>query len=153
MLGRVLMLLACVPLIVPNGVCLCDAGDTFCEFVSLPTTHAPSSVFTHSTLSHHSCSHNHAKAENQREQPRDTEPQTPQHHHDHHDGCPASDHAIDRASFTEASPEIDHVASSLSFCFVPLPLLLLPVRCVDRSRLVIPHSSPPLYLTHCAIII
>ncbi len=153
MFGRVLMLLACLPLLVPNGVCLCDAGDTICEFASLPTTLAPTSVLTHNTLPHHSCSHGHASAEGQSEHPRDAEPHTPRHHHDHHDGCPASDHAVDRASFTEASPEHGHTISLVSCCISHLPLLLQPSRCANRTQFVIPHSSPPLYLAHCALVI
>lgn len=150
-LVRVLMLVACGPLLIPPGFCVCKAGVTSCtpshrESVGRQATTAES----HSTAR---CPHRHdtSKAASESTSPGEPTPPAP-HDDDHAPGCPAATVGGDRLQWVEPTADTTPVAVQAEF----VGFLLVPAtggcRPPDRQHINRP-CSPPLYLTHCSLVI
>ena len=153
-LGRILMLVACVPLLQPPGFCLCKAGSPShtspYQDVSGETDRCPapqksgccSQRNAHDTTAKTPASLSSEPAQRPCPAPADD---------DHLPGCPASV-GVDRfkwvepaQSFAEPLPPVEVTV------FLSLGVTALVARPVPTS-LNWP-SSPPLYLSHCSLVI
>lgn len=150
-LVRVLMLVACGPLLVPPGFCVCKAGVTSCT-----PSHRESVGGRATTAEPHStarCSHRHdaSKVASESTAPADPTPPAP-HDNDHAPGCPAATVGGDRLQWVEPTADTTPVAVQAAF----VGYLLVPTtdgcRPPDRQHFNRP-CSPPLYLTHCSLVI
>lgn len=149
-LARVLMLVACVPLLLPPGICVCKAGQPVrtsspLEQVEARTNPAPAAAKPGC------CSQPRCTAESRSSSlpPGDQSPAPPDD--SHMPGCPASPSAEaakwvePTQSFTTVLPPLDVVA-------------IRPVQVVASAAPLISTStnwpsSPPLYLSHCSLVI
>lgn len=152
---RVLMLAACGPLLLPPGYCLCKAGVGSRgtarpqEPGSGPQSQPPA---TRSTC----CSHRHpatAGGVDHRQTVTDTPlaPGPTPHDDSHLPGCPASP-GVDRYKWTEPTPPSAAVLSPPLTLPLDVPLEPAPHRpltAAETNR----ASAPPLYLSHCALVI
>lgn len=142
-LVRVLTLLACGPLLVPPGICVCKAGEPACT-----DTHPVSASPPHST---HRCSHHTADPSP------DSVPVDPPGQdnapapHDHAPGCPAA-LSVEQLQRVEATADAGLLPVFVEFVGVFVSPVTHERRPTDRS---VAHcySPPPLYLTHCSLVI
>lgn len=149
-LGRLLTLVACVPLLLPPGYCVCEAGDTGCmqpsrAKVAGTITPPPS----HKT---EGCSHRHVAQTVSGTALGDQPPQGPAAPipNDHSPGCPAASPAVERLQWSDPTPGV--TAALLPVAFVALEPAPVAARPADRpcTRR---HAAPPLYLSHCSLVI
>lgn len=150
---RVLMLVACGPLLVPPGFCVCKAGVTSC---TPPHRASAGERATPAEPPHPTarCSHRHVATDATDFTP-PGEPTTPApapHDDDHAPGCPAATAGGERLQWVE--PTADTTPVSVQVAFVGFALVPATGGCrpPDR-RLVNRPCSPPLYLTHCSLVI
>lgn len=153
-LVRVLMLVACGPLLVPPGFCICKAGVTSCA-----TSHRASVGVegtagepSHSTAR---CSHRHdaPKVASDLASPGEPTPPTPAPHDDDHaPGCPAATVGGERVQWVEPTADTTPVTVQVAFVGVVLVPVAGGCRPPDRHHVNRP-CSPPLYLTHCSLVI
>lgn len=150
-LVRVLMLVACGPLLVPPGYCICKAGVTSCtpplrESVEVRGTE---SISSHSTAR---CSHRHDAPKAAHDFTPPGEPTPPAPHDDHAPGCPAATVGGERLQWVEPTADTTPVAVRAAFVgFVLVPEM---GGCLPPDRHVVNRPcSPPLYLTHCSLVI
>jgi hypothetical protein len=138
---RILMLLACVPLLGPPGVCLCAAGDH--------APPAPRSVKPAQPPAgpHAGCRHHHAQPPSDPPAPATPAPAGD----DHHPGCPAAVvTGTDEVPGTDPTPDL--------FAFPPAATLDLPAPATPAARASAsstPRPRPsglPLFLHHCALV-
>lgn len=153
-LGRVLMLVACVPLLQPTGYCVCKAGgrdrasprqEPTVAWTCSPTAQQKSGC----------CSQRHTQdaADNSVSSEADGQPQhpCPTPSDDHLPGCPASP-GVDRFKWVEPT-------SPITTALPPLELdAFLPIEVNGPTLPPIPTSTNPpallpLYLTHCSLVI
>jgi hypothetical protein len=145
--SRILLLLACLPLFVPPGVCVCGASEAV---ASLVRTEPDAAEAVPAGDSCDCC--NPAARELISPEPQPTRPH--QHHHDDHaPGCPASGGA-GGSKWVEPSGS----ASCGLFAAPPTPGLCvtlqaeLPQAQRLAARASTPCVGPPLYLSHCALL-
>lgn len=154
-LARILMLVACGPLLFPPGFCVCKAGDG---------RHAPDQAATTSSgleqkTAHTAtdCHHRHGiSSPHHLVADRPCEPishPAPAPHDDHHiPGCPAASPAVERLQWSEPTPGVtDHLLPA-TFVVVQLLATANSPRPLDRPGT---HRtvSLPLYLSHCSLVI
>jgi hypothetical protein len=138
------MLLACGPLLAPSGLCVCKAGRpggavAVRASVEVPPT-APKMKRSGCT-----CCDSAPVAKS-----RSTLPPKPSPTDDHLPGCPASPGA-DSLKWVEASPQVVVVQALLEIvALVAEPAPVVPRVSLTSARW---SSSPPLYLSHCALVI
>jgi hypothetical protein len=151
-LMRVLLLVACGPLLVPPGICVCKAGVTSCTADVRATVEKQdgSPVRPHSTAC---CSHRHDTLKIPSESTQHGEPTTPvpAHHDDHTPGCPAGNLA-DRLQSVEPTTDTTPVTVLVTFADVVFETTTGGCNRSDHHVLNWP-CSPPLYLTHCCFVI
>ncbi|MFO0800527.1 MAG: hypothetical protein U0804_23920 [Gemmataceae bacterium] len=153
-LVRVLMLVACGPLLVPPGFCVCKAGVTSCT----PSQRASLGVEGTTAETSHSttrCSHRHdiPKVASDVASPGEqTTPAPVPHDDDHAPGCPAATVGGDRLQWVE--PTADTAPVTVLVAFIGFVLVPEAGGCRPQDRTVVnwPTSSP-LYLTHCSLVI
>ncbi|MBA4188007.1 MAG: hypothetical protein C0467_08305 [Planctomycetaceae bacterium] len=148
-LVRVLMLVACLPLLQPTGFCICKAGlRTNSRPDSLPTIpvevpHTPSS----------DCTCRHCKSERPPALPTKTgEPSSPAPIPDdsHSPGCPASA-GVDCFKWIEPVQSLDYDIPVEVVAFLPIEVVRFATPPTITSTAW--PSSPPFYLTHCSLVI
>lgn len=150
-LVRVLMLVACVPMLLPPGICMCDAGALTCTD---PHRTADLSSASYSPASGRCC-HCHTSAETEPDlaaAEQSAHDHLPAPHDDHAQRCPAAPVDIEKLQRAESTIDACQVAVLLA-CFEGI---LLPVTHVPRlpvCSVECREYSPPLYLTHCSLII
>ena len=149
-LVRVLMLVACLPLLQPTGFCICKAGSrAHARPAPLPTI--PVEV-SHTSSS--DCNCRHCNSERPPALPTKTgEPSSPDPIPDdsHSPGCPASP-GVDCFKWVEPVQSLDHDMPPVEV------VALLPIEVVKFATLptitsTTWPSSPPFYLTHCSLVI
>ncbi len=148
---RVLMLVACVPLLLPPGFCVCKAGESSCtpshrESIGEQATTAEP---PHSTAR---CSHRHDTSKVASDFTPPGEPTPPAPQDDHAPGCPAATVNSDRLQWVEPTADTTPVAVQAEF----VGYLLVPATdgCPPPARQHVNRPcSPPLYLTHCSLVI
>ena len=152
-LGRLLMLLACVPLLLPPGFCVCKAGDA--GGTPLPYANASGAITPPPSHDSERCSHPHASQDDS-VAVAPGEPTThpaPAPHEDHHSpGCPAASPAVERPQWTEPTPGVTAALPLLPFIvavFAPGANARPPA----HQRSLNWPSSLPLYLSHCSLVI
>lgn len=154
-LARILMLVACGPLLQPTGFCVCKAGGF----------DGPSSVPAQGAVEVQS--HGHAadkkagctcsecapvgKGRTTTSPAVPTPPGGPSPVKDHLPGCPASPGA-DSLKWVDPSPQLVTVLAlpALVTLLTPEPALTVPPPASPAARW---SSSPPLYLSHCSLVI
>ena len=155
-LVRILMLVACVPLLQPTGFCVCNAaGSGNTTSPSLEPTEAR----THSPTAPHKigcCSHHDIDSEANKSAPSDSDRPAPcptPRDDDHHmPGCPASA-GVDRYKWVEPVQSFAQTLPALDVgTFLPLEFAL-PVAARPIPSAAVWPSSPPIYLTHCSLLI
>jgi hypothetical protein len=151
-LGRILTLLACVPMLLPSGFCACKAGDAG---GTPPPANASRAITPPPSHKTEGCSHRHAvRDHNPAVAP--GEPPTrpaPVPCEDHHSpGCPAASPAVERIQWSETTPGTTTVLLLLPFVLAVLAPAANARPPVDRPFSNWP-SSPPLYLSHCSLVI
>lgn len=134
--ARVLVLVACVPLLQPAGLCVCGAR------ASVPTRarvlSAPAEPDTCANPARKCCSHKRAAAA------RVAHPAAPPAPADHQPGCPASPGA-DAQKWVEPAPSPSAVALAVASPFAPEPAVVLPhARALPAAE---PAFGPP-FLAH-----
>ncbi len=139
-LPRVLILVACVPLFLPPGVCLCAVGEA--AVASLAETTGDG---TPDHESHDCCSHQHGPFLPSQQ------PTPHRQHDDHHPACPAAD-TVGLTRWTDQAGNAAFalpLAAAHEFVFLRLP--------TEHRR---PHfpaptraAAHPLYLSHCSLVI
>jgi len=142
---RFLMLLACVPLLAPPGLCACRAGERDHTQSHQEAAPAPERAC---------CAHRHGPHDREASA-RPCEP-TPRpapapHDNDHCPGCPAVTAGVERLPWSEPTAGAIGVPAPAALAgvpFVPAP----PARHVLRPIAPDP-SDPPLYLSHCSLVI
>jgi hypothetical protein len=151
-LARVLMLLACVPLLLPTGFCICEAAGRCCTQVECQraeSTREKADTPKKSGCRHH---HHHDDADS------DTPPGDTHHHHhrpkdgQHDPGCPAASADVDRSQATEPTLGVTDVVPPV-FVVAYLPFLPHPAHARVRVAPSGWPSAPPLYLSHCSLVI
>lgn len=150
-LGRVLMLVACVPLLLPPGYCMCKAGDTGC---TPPLTKAAGAITQPPSHKAEGCSHRHVAQNNSTaEAPGDQPSQEPAAPtpHDHNPGCPAASPAVERLQWSEPTP-------GATVALLPATFVVIALAPTVVSRPTDPPGthrpvSLPLYLSHCSLVI
>jgi hypothetical protein len=153
-LARFLMLVACVPLLQPTGFCVCKAG--------VPSRTSPSQDATGQTDSRPAlqktgcCSQRNAQDCHTKSDATEFPVSAPHPcpapaDDDHLPGCPASV-GVDRfkwvepvQSFADALPPVEVTA------FLPLEVAAPAANLIPPSTN--SSSSPPLYLSHCSLVI
>jgi hypothetical protein len=152
-LVRVLMLVACGPLLVPPGFCVCNAGEAGCTPLHCEHVAAHGTDAAPVDLPDH-CSHRHGPAEataSDHVQAGLPTPHPSPAPHDHAPGCPAATAGVERPQRVEPTADASPV-------LVPAPFvgfLLAPVTGGTRPPSPpTPWPSPlPLYLSHCSLVI
>lgn len=153
-LARVLMLVACVPLLQPTGFCVCKAAGP--GRVSSPWQE-PAEARTHSpTIPQKAgcCSHRNVNAEDNKAAPAapDRPAPCPTPGDDHMPGCPASV-GVDRIKWVEPAQSFAQTLPLLDVgSFLPLEVVL-PVTVRPIPPAANCPSSLPIYLSHCALVI
>lgn len=145
------MLVACVPLLLPTGFCICKAGET-----SYTPSHVEAAGAITPQPSHKAegCSHGHAAQNNRTaEAPGDQPPQEPvaPTPHDHSPGCPAASPAVERLQWSEPTP-------GATVALLPATFVVVALAPTVVSRPPAPPGSHrpvslPLYLSHCSLVI
>ena len=123
------MLLACGPLLLlPAGVCVCKLGRSVSKTVATGC-----------------CSeHHHSDDEKQPDRPRD----------DHSPGCPAATAAVERVQWSEPTRDVTGELVPPTPVPVPVPFTRLAIDHFPfRLTPVLDRTSPPLYLSHCALVL
>lgn len=150
------MLAACGPLLLPTGFCTCKAGAAdrvthSGEKASTPAhTEIASSHKTGCCSKHHSAPGVAKSVPAPPDEPRQAPGPIP--HDDHSPGCPAASPVADRPHGSDPSPERTDIADAA-------PLAggrLAPSTTARRATPVVGRNwpcSPPLYLSHCALVI
>lgn len=153
-LARILMLVACGPLLQPTGYCVCKAGG-FGGPSSVPvrgTSEVPHNSSTGKKAGC-TCSHCAAPAEGQPagDPVAQTPPAKPSPADDHLPGCPASPGA-DSLKWVDPSPQVVVVLALLEVVVIHAaePASVVPQAAPTSARY---SSSPPLYLSHCSLVI
>jgi hypothetical protein len=130
--ARILALVACLPLLLPTGVCLCDAGLNGCTETAVV-----------GIVESHDCCNDCRDSD-------ESSPFRPAPGEDHSPNCPASKH--------EVSPWTKTI-SSLTIEFVPTVVLPIAAPIDAGSSATTTHvsnsfwpSAPPRYLSHCALL-
>lgn len=149
LLPRLAMLFACLPLLLPPGLCACGAS----EVQTTPTranvvTEAPKETKAPKCCG---CSR-HTKNEAPATQLVSPVPSEPEHAADHAPGCPAT---AERSNATERAEPVDHL-TAVGFVVVPAHRSALAQQAPSAfagARSTAPPHFPPLYLTHCALLI
>ena len=149
-LGRVLMLVACVPLLLPTGFCICKAGDTGCTQSHVEAARAVTPTPSHKA---EGCFHHHATPDNSpAELPGEQPPQpAPAPHNDHSPGCPAASPGVERLQWSEPTP-------GATVALLPATFVVVALAPTVVSRPTAPPGTPrpvslPLYLSHCSLVI
>jgi hypothetical protein len=153
--GRVLMLVACVPLLQPTGFCVCKAGG---RDRTLPRqVHIDAEATASSTVKKSGCCsqcHTPDAAKLLAASDLDGQPHRPcpaPDNDSHLPGCPASP-GVDRFKWVEPIPQITSVLPPLdSAAFLPVEVKVSTLVSVPTSTF--SPSSPPLYLSHCSLVI
>lgn len=154
-LARFLMLVACVPLLQPPGLCTCEAGDsgtvTSHQEADAAEATVPSRSTSHETAH---CSHRHAA--------QDTDPSadagpgrrhpTPARHDDHGPGCPAATAGVERLPWSELAPDPTSALPPTTCTGVRLAPATTRCRPVISPATHYP-SALPFYLSHCSLVI
>ena len=149
-LSRVLMLVACVPLLQPTGFCICKttspthAQTNHLLQVQVEDPHTPSS----------DCSCRHCKSERPPASPTKVgEPSAPAPIPDdsHSPGCPASP-GVDRFKWVEpVQPLVLDLPAVEVIAFPPTEVVKFAT--LPTSTSTAWPSSPPFYLSHCSLVI
>ena len=133
LLMRVLMLVACGPLLLPSGLCRCQP-----EVGLATSSQSPEPVAVKV------CAHGHCHEVAPVEQP----PQQPKKHKP---GCPSELASVDRSPWTEPTVNVAAVPPLVSV--IDTVAALPPVAHSSRHELPPYVPSTPLYLAHCALVI
>ena len=142
------MLLACLPLLLPPGLCACGASE------AVTPKHANTAAHAKETPARKccGCSH-HAKSDATPTRRLATSTQhTPEHPVHHAPGCPATT-GSERAKFTERAELVDHLTAVAFVTLAHQPTLAnvdCPVFADARSTPI--YESQPRYLKHCALL-
>jgi hypothetical protein len=148
------MLVACGPLLIPPGFCVCKAGEAGCT--PLHRGHAEvHGTDAAPTDAHDHCSHRHGPAEDATSDRTQAGLPAPHPHpapHDHAPGCPAATAGVERLQRVEPTADASPVPVPAAF----VGFLLVPVTGGTRP----PNpptsawpSSLPLYLSHRSLVI
>lgn len=153
-LARVLMLVASLPLLFPPGFCICKVGGGVAPFGQAQVAGSQKikpGLSKSGCCANRDCTGDHAARPVSLPGESKSWPGPTPQDDSHMPGCPAAAGA-DASKWVEPSQPFAH----------PLPPLtvfvVLPVDVVGRSRPPVPAptnwpSSPPLYLSHCSLVI
>ncbi len=154
-LARILMLVACVPLLQPTGFCVCKArgfgGSSPVPVRETVEVQAPA----HSAGKKAGCTCSDCsppgKGRTTTTPAAPTPPVRPSPTDDHLPGCPASPGA-DSLKWVDPSPQLVTVLAlpALVTLLTAEPTLTVPPAVPTSARW---SSSPPLYLSHCSLVI
>lgn len=151
MLTQLLTLAACVPLLLPPGVCLCKAGDRPRARAALAQARdaGPVALLDGPCCKKCQCAAPAATPSSHRGRhptPRPAPTEDP-----HLPGCPASP-AADASKWVEPTQTVANILPPLQI------VAFLPVEVTVAARPPVPASanwpsSPPLYLSHCSLVV
>jgi hypothetical protein len=132
-LVRCLMLLACGPLLLPSGLCICQ-----------PDVGAATSTQSPEPVAVKGCSHGHCH----KAVPAKPAPPQPKKHKP---GCPSELAGVDRSQWVEQSASVAAVPPPVS----AIDSVAVPPPAVCASRHEVSHYVPstPVYLSHCALVL
>jgi len=139
------MLVACGPLLQPTGLCVCKADGP----ARPPVEHRPVAAETHAPAVAKRagcCSRCHAPAA-----ANPPSPCPPADDGSHMPGCPASAGA-DALKWIEPATALVDLLPASDLISLPAVEVVAPVFRVTHSTTV-RHPSPPLYLSHCSLVI
>ncbi|MDB5309313.1 MAG: hypothetical protein JWO38_3515 [Gemmataceae bacterium] len=151
-LARVLMLVACVPLLQPTGFCLCKAGERGHPSPSgqepVEAGHTGPAVLNETGC----CSHRHCTGDAAARSGEPAPPPCPVPQDDSHTpGCPASA-GVDRFKWVEPTASPVHLLPPVEVVRgLPLEVVLVSGPSITTSANW--ASAPPLYLAHCTLVI
>lgn len=153
-LARFLMLVACVPLLQPTGFCICKVGDRECIISHQEPVAAHNYSLTTSQKTG-CCSHRHAS--DSADGATASESCPPARHpcpvpgDDHHlPGCPASV-GVDQFKWVETAESLFQVLPLAEVtALVPVDATDFSAPCTTTST---KRHSPPIYLSHCSLVI
>lgn len=149
------MLVACVPLLQPTGYCVCKAG----EWQRTSPHREPVAATSHGPATAQKsgcCSQRHTADEANKSTSVPVEPAPhpcPSPGDDHHmPGCPASA-GVDRFKWVEPAQSFAQTLPPVEVgTFLPLEVLV-PAASRPIPPAALWPSSPPIYLTHCSLVI
>ncbi len=151
-LARILMLVACVPLLQPTGFCACKAGKWLLTppHPELATATSPAPVTTQQSRC---CPHRNVCVEGQKAAPPgpDRPAPCPTPGDDHLPGCPASA-GVDRFKWVEPAQLIVQDVPMPDVNMLP-PLEILRPTVLPVLPVADWPSSPPIYISHCSLVI
>lgn len=143
---RLAMLLACVPLLFPPGLCACGA-----EVVAPPQPVKAVNVAPRPTPAKRcGCGHT-AKHATTVTNSVATAPPEHEHRVPHAPSCPAVS-AIERAPWVERAEPVDHVTAVAFVCSVTSTFAVAEPGKQAVPRAVPDYAARPRYLTHCALL-
>lgn len=150
MLSRILTLVACVPLLLPPGYCVCVARHA----VAAPASPTRSEARLAPTHSHKAggCSHGHAVRGVATDAPGGEAPPAPVSPTDPDPVCPAASHAVDRIPPGESLPDVSVHLFPATYV-VAEPVVVHDTPRPPERLLSCRPASPPLYLAHCSLVI
>lgn len=153
-LARVLMLVACLPLLQPTGFCVCKAGwpgRTSSAHENTSRAFTSQASVKSGCCSKRQSSDDLACASTSLPEPTPYPCPSPSDD-DHLPGCPASV-GVDRFKWVEPAPSFAQTLPPLDVgAFLPL-VVVLPVAVHPNPPAANWPSSPPIYLSHCALVI
>lgn len=147
---RVLMLVACGPLVFPPGFCVCKASAKNCTPVQRKSV-ANKQAGLSSSHSTGSCSHHHntSKSDTAASSPAIPTPPSPHHDHDHDPDCPAATASVEQLQWFEPTNVATPVMMQVAFVGVRL-VPATGCRPLDHPDW---PCAAPLYLKHCSLVI
>lgn len=140
---RLVMLLACVPLLLPPGLCACGASET---------SAAPTRANADAGAKPNRCGcRHHTTPASPATLHVSPAPHDPAHPH-HAPGCPAT---ADGSKWVERAEPVGHLAPLALDALPTFGLTLADTRVAAPAPtgMAAPPHFPPLYLTHCALLI
>ena len=141
-LARFLMLVACVPLLLPSLFCICKADVEKRTSQDHVRVNSVASTQTIDGCSHHRCM-----------KPVSTDPHSAPIPLEHHKPvCPFASAIVENLQWTESTVTEISELNVADFAGVPL-FSMTPARHSVDFTVVNSQSSPPLYLSHCSFVI
>jgi len=145
------MVLACVPLLLPSGFCVCEAGKQCCTQTGCDRAGTLEGCDADAPKKSGCCHHRHdrdisiAFSDTPRHDPKPPGGQ-------HVPGCPAASVDYDRSQATEPTLGWNGISpSSSTIAYVPFSPRVHHVQvCLTPQKR---PSGPPIYLTHCSFVI